>query len=365
MAEQTGEKKHAPTHHKLLELRKQGRWFSSKDLTHAVQLVAAAAVADSTGSVLVSRLEAFMVRCFGPENFRVSGERVRLDGVAAGAWSELLILSVPWALLLAACAALMLWIQVRPMCSAKPLTPQFERINPFAGIKRLFFRPRTWRNFSLTLLKLSCIGGFLYYAVRSSVRPLTLVPEAGLDAAGILTWGLLIGLMWKAAAVFIPLGMVDYLQQKRDFMKENSLTDEEMKRELKENEPSPETRGRIHRRRREILAGTIEGGLERVLGAAVAITGDHGQTVAIGYDPDKDAPAGRPPSIMAKGSGQYGRQIQWRAQMFGIPMRHNPRLADSLFRVELGTHIPEELFQPMLILLEELYNPAPPSQDQE
>jgi flagellar biosynthesis protein len=50
------------------------------------------------------------------------------------------------------------------------------------------------------------------------------------------------------------------------------------------------------------------------------------------------------PRVVAKGRGHIGRRIIETAAEHGVPMEHNPALAEALSTVELETEIPEELY---------------------
>ncbi|MDP3176153.1 EscU/YscU/HrcU family type III secretion system export apparatus switch protein [Phenylobacterium sp.] len=50
------------------------------------------------------------------------------------------------------------------------------------------------------------------------------------------------------------------------------------------------------------------------------------------------------PRVIAKGRGLVGERILETAAAHGVPMEHNPALAEALSRVELEEEIPEPLY---------------------
>jgi flagellar biosynthesis protein len=50
------------------------------------------------------------------------------------------------------------------------------------------------------------------------------------------------------------------------------------------------------------------------------------------------------PRVVAKGRGRIGAKIIDAAAEHGVPMEHNPALAEALSTIELETEIPEELY---------------------
>lgn len=50
------------------------------------------------------------------------------------------------------------------------------------------------------------------------------------------------------------------------------------------------------------------------------------------------------PRVVAKGRGAIGRRIIETAAEHGVPLEHNPALAQALSTIELESEIPEELY---------------------
>lgn len=62
--------------------------------------------------------------------------------------------------------------------------------------------------------------------------------------------------------------------------------------------------------------------------------------VALSYDPEETAP-----KIIATGKGQVAERIIERANKADIPIHKDESLANTLSRLELGSHIPPELYE--------------------
>jgi len=61
--------------------------------------------------------------------------------------------------------------------------------------------------------------------------------------------------------------------------------------------------------------------------------------VALRYD------EGGPPTVVAVGRGWLGERIIETARENGVPLEHNPVLAEALATIELDAEIPEELYR--------------------
>lgn len=57
------------------------------------------------------------------------------------------------------------------------------------------------------------------------------------------------------------------------------------------------------------------------------------------------------PRVVAKGRGEIGQAIVEAARSHGVPLEHNPALAEALSQVELESEIPEALYKAVSIVL--------------
>lgn len=73
--------------------------------------------------------------------------------------------------------------------------------------------------------------------------------------------------------------------------------------------------------------------------------------VALKYDQEKD----HAPRVVAKGMRLRAEQILEIARAHDIPVMKNVSLAHALFRVDVGTEIPEELYDAVAEVLKFVY----------
>ena len=59
----------------------------------------------------------------------------------------------------------------------------------------------------------------------------------------------------------------------------------------------------------------------------------------------------RAPRVIATGRGEIGQAIIDTAREHGVPLEHNPGLAEALSKVELDETIPEDLYKAVAIVL--------------
>ncbi|MHA7773600.1 EscU/YscU/HrcU family type III secretion system export apparatus switch protein [Roseibium sp. M-1] len=57
------------------------------------------------------------------------------------------------------------------------------------------------------------------------------------------------------------------------------------------------------------------------------------------------------PVVTAKGSGSIAEQIERLAREAGVPIEHNPMMAEALSQIEIDQEIPIELYQAVAVLI--------------
>ncbi|KAA3648394.1 MAG: hypothetical protein DWQ07_05205 [Chloroflexi bacterium] len=75
------------------------------------------------------------------------------------------------------------------------------------------------------------------------------------------------------------------------------------------------------------------------------------QAVALGYDADKDDA----PRVLASGQGLVAQRIMDRARELDLPIQEDALLVEALATVDVGDHIPPELYRVVAELLAFLY----------
>lgn len=236
--------------------------------------------------------------------------------------------------MIGAIAATML--QSRGLISAKGLKPQFSRLNPASGIKRLL-GPEGAIEFLRTLIKLAVICAALWWALGDP-QELRMVLSLG---PGDLLHRMMqasMDLFIAAVLAFAAIAVLDYLVVRFRHLRRLRMTRQELREEVKESEGDPQIKGRIRnlrmaRARRRMMAAIPK--------AAVIITNPTHYAVALAYDETSQAA----PRVVAKGTEAVAARIRAVAEEAGVPLVSNPPLARALFKLELETEIPAEHYQ--------------------
>jgi len=57
------------------------------------------------------------------------------------------------------------------------------------------------------------------------------------------------------------------------------------------------------------------------------------------------------PRVTAKGAGSVAERIEEVAKEAGVPIEHNPMMAEALSQIEIDEEIPTELYQAVAVLI--------------
>jgi flagellar biosynthetic protein FlhB len=234
--------------------------------------------------------------------------------------------------------------------SAKPILPDFNRINPASGLKRMFSLNTIVEMFK-GLVKIVIVG---YVAYRDIMATLPSTPrmmnQPVLVGITLIASRLVSALQTIGLALFV-LGIADYGYQYWQFLQSVRMTKQEVKQEFREQDGSPELKSKQRQKAREMAKRRKA--IKDVPTADVVITNPTHFAVAVKYVPEEnDAPR-----VVAKGADFLAQRIKVLAKQNGIPMVENRPLARSLYAmVDVGKTIPPELYQAVAEVLAIVFN---------
>lgn len=235
-------------------------------------------------------------------------------------------------------------IQNAPVPVLKRIMPDFSRISPSSGLRRLFGSAGL-AEMAKTLLR---VTAFLLCAamVTTIVRP-------ELQNAYFSDPSLLLELSRKAAltivsallAVSMLLLALDLPTVRGFWRKELRMTQQELKDEHKDSEGDPHIKGR---RRAIAKARAGRRNLAAVKNATVVIANPTHYAVAIRYNREQ----GGAPMVVAKGLDLIALEIRRIAEEISVPVIEDKVLARSLYaKVEVDQMIPIEFYRAVAEIL--------------
>jgi flagellar biosynthetic protein FlhB len=346
-----GDKSEQPTPKRMNEARKKGQVFKSRDFIQSLLFITAAAVLAAGGPTYFTELSDLMKQFFQPDMMRGDMPMNAMLSRMGFAWSKFLVLSAPLlgALVVAAVAAN--FVQVKALFAAEIIKPKFEKLNPLAGFKNIFFSSRTYIELVKNLIKFGVIFWVLYSSIKGSMRAIIPIASMRLDQTAALAGSLISGLLYKVGVVFLILGGADYMIQKKLHMKNMMMSKEEVKQEYKEQEGDPHVK---HMRKHLFEQLMHESVAHNVPKATAVIANPTHLAVALRYD----EAAMQAPTVTAKGQDSMALRIIDIAKEHKVPVVRNIGLAHTLFDLEIGHEIPEDMYEAVAEILNFVYQLA-------
>ncbi len=326
----------APTPKRLEDARKEGRVPRSRELTTAAVMMAAGLVLLMSGDSIGARLGDLMrgaLTVSRADAFDVTSLTRNFGRTALAALYAIApVLLVTLVAALAAPLAIGGWAP-----SAKAITPDFKRLSPLSGMKRML-GVRSWVELGKALAKfavVAIVGSIVLYMNAGKLLALGSEPihSAIGHAISLAGWSLLAltAALVLIAAVDVPFQLWQYRQDMR-------MTREEVRKEFKEAEGSPEVKGRIRALQREMAERRMMADVPK---ADVIVVNPTHYAVALRYD-EKTM---RAPTVVAKGVDLMAARIREVANEHKVPIFEAPPLARALHRTtEIGDEIPAGLY---------------------
>ncbi|HWU69353.1 MAG TPA: flagellar biosynthesis protein FlhB [Stenotrophobium sp.] len=332
---------------RLREAREKGQVPRSRDLTTALVMVAGAGLLMSSGPGIMRAAQSLMRRALTIDPALLSQPRMLPDilGTTLGA-ALALLLPLFIGLTVIALAAPMLvggW-----NFSARAMIPDFSRLNPLAGLGRIF-SVNGLMELLKSVIKFSILGGVAaaaWWSKRGEMAGLVDEPLLqGIAHGGALclqAFAFLCGGLLLIALVDVPWQIYHHGQQLR-------MTRQEVRDEHKQSEGRPEVKARIRNLQHQAANRRM---MEKLPTADVVVTNPTHYAVALKYSPGNM----RAPVVVAKGADLIALKLRELAGQHRIPILEAPPLARALFRsAELDAEIPVTLYAAVAQVLTYVY----------
>lgn len=238
--------------------------------------------------------------------------------------------------------------QVGLMFNTETIRPQFSRINPLEGFKRIFSK-RAIVDLIKSSLKVMLVSYIAYNLLQEAFIWLPTISQMEMEHAVELISELVFSLAQTIGMVLLIIAAIDYFYQRREFTKNIMMSKEEIKEEYKQMEGDPQIKSRIRRKQRELASRRM---MEAIPTADVVITNPTHFAIVLSYK----AEAMSAPEVVAKGAGAIAVRIKEVATEHEVPMVENPPLARALYKaVEIGQQIPADLYPAVAEVLAFVY----------
>jgi len=340
------EKTEQPTGRRIEQAREKGQVPQSRELGTFLVLMVGAASLWSTGSWLTERILQIGRKAFSIDP-RLAHEPEQMIPQLGAITLDALLTFAPILGVLLIAALLSPLILNAWIFSGEKLIPDFERLDPIAGIGRMF----SWNSLIelvKAILKASLVAGvafFLVWSKSEEIFSLLMQPlEQGIANAGHLMmfcFLILVSVLALVVAIDVPFQLWQYFDKLK-------MTKDQVKQEMKELEGDPQVKGRIRSLQMQAARRRM---MAAVPTADIVVTNPTHYSVALSYKTGMGAP-----KLVAKGSGEIAFKIREIAALHGVPLVEAPPLARALHRhVDLDHEVPAALYTAVAEVLAYVY----------
>lgn len=338
MAENDQTKTEQPTPHRLQEARERGQVPRSTDLSGVLVAIVFSVAFTASSYELVAALAHSVRRTLlmagnAPEP---SAGLVRwLQQTFEPTWQALL----PIVLAVLVTAVVANIIQTGPTFSTTPLKPDFSRLNPAQGIKRIISLRILWELFKLCL-KVAMLAG-LSWALASSidhkVQAAAFLPPSSI---GLLLRSTYVQVTTWLLVLLAFVAILDLVFTRREYIRKLRMSRNDLKDEVKRRDGDPDIRQKRKRLMAELLKHSRS--VRRVADADVVLTNPTHLAIALQYR----TKTMRSPVVLSKGSDAVAARMRMIAARSGVPCLRSPELARALFReCKVDQAVPAPLYR--------------------
>jgi len=223
-----------------------------------------------------------------------------------------------------------------------------SRINPLAGVKRLFAMSNFVR-LGFGIFKIAVIGTVGVVSVWADIENVMRITSATPIAIGAFLVEIVLWTCLKIGIALLILALMDYAYQVWKYEEDLKMTHQEMKDEVKQLQGDPQMVARRRAVQRQLVLNRIKSGVPK---ADVVVTNPTELAIAIQYDPETMAA----PVVVAKGAGVLAQRIRRMALENGIPIVERKELAQALYKqADVNQQIPADQYAAMAEVLKYVY----------
>jgi flagellar biosynthetic protein FlhB len=342
------EKTEKATPWKLQKAKEHGQVSKSTELISCVLMLISLGVAIALGPSILTQLRHLILNLFyltAHVQFSID----TMNHLQQFVWLKLIALWLPFALAGMLAIILATVAQTGFVWSAKPLTPDFSRLDLAKGCKRLF-SSKILFDAGKNSLKLVLACMLLYASLSHELITLLKLINTSPSRFPFLWSHLLSKITLQLLAMLFALALVDKLYTRWKYEKDNRMSKQEVKDEYRQREGDPKIKLKIKQLQHQLRQKTAS--LEQVKTADVVITDPTHLAIALSYKRG-DMPA---PKVICKAQGEMVKQIEELAARHRVRVIKNIPLTQLLFATSnLNQYVHRDHFAKVAAIFRELY----------
>ena len=236
------------------------------------------------------------------------------------------------------------FVQVGALFAVDAIKPDLKRVNPGNQLKNIFSK-KNLIELLKSLVKIVVLATAVTHVVWNGMPSLIGVANCGLSCLAPVLGALFTELVIYVSLAFIVVAVADYVFQKLSYIEGLKMSKDEVKREYKESEGSPEIKSRRRSLFQELINSQESSNIRR---SSVIVANPVHFAVGLYYEKDR-TPL---PVVTLKEQGLNAQRVVATAEREDVPVMVDVPLAHSLMSdANTNQYIPNELIAPVAEVL--------------
>lgn len=342
MADEYGEKTEAPTAKRKRDAAEKGDVLKSRELATALMMLAGCGWLAFMGPSLVGACKEVMTASFtfdhrDIEDFSPFRPLVQSGWKLAPSLISLLAMTIVAAIVSQAGLGHLTF-------NGSLLAPKATRINPASGLKRIF-GPQGWIELGKSLLKVVLLGAIGWHMLDQVAHATIGLASTNIGTAVGVLGSTFTGVLFAMAGGLVVIAGIDVPLQIFQLLRKLRMSKQDLRDEHKETEGSPEAKGAMRQRQREMSKRSMRGAVSE---AHVILTNPTHFAVALRYDRETD----QVPVVVAKGRGVVALAIRELGTEARVPVLEYPALARAVYYTSReGQEVRDDLYVALATIL--------------
>lgn len=342
MADEYGEKTEAPTAKRKRDAAEKGDVLKSRELATALMLLAGCGWLAFMGPSLVGACKDVMMSSFAfdhrdIEDFSPFRPLIQSGWKLAPALISLLAMTIVAAIVSQAGLGHLSF-------NGSLLAPKAARINPASGLKRIF-GPQGWIELGKSLLKVVLLGAIGWHMLDQVAHATIGLASTNIGTAVGVLGSTFTGVLFAMAGGLVVIAGIDVPLQIFQLLRKLRMSKQDLRDEHKETEGSPEAKGAMRQRQREMSKRSMRGAVSE---AHVILTNPTHFAVALRYNRETD----QVPVVVAKGRGVIALAIRELGAEARVPVLEYPSLARAVYYTSReGQEVRDDLYVALATIL--------------
>ena len=336
-----GEKTEQPTSKRIRDARKKGQVAKTMEAPVAMRFIVITAFFMVMAKEIFWWLEDLIRVTFKSTNAPI---KLSLANYLHNIAGFILKIWLPFSIIMVVLLCASFIMQVGFLFVTEPIKPSLKKLNVIQGVKSLFSKKKLFDLFK-NILRVIVLALIFYYLLMHYRNDFQFLPYYDIDAALLLLGRVLFYIMIAIIIFSVIISVIDFVFEKRRLTKQLMMSMEDIKKEYKETEGSPEIKSKRKELHNEIQSGSLGAKVKK----SSAVVRNPTEIAVCLYYNIGETPL---PVVIEKGAGKMAKRILQLAKQHNVPIVNNVSVARRLYKaVNVGDYIGRDMMVAVAAIL--------------